>query len=124
MAFARGDSAAALAAYARAADRTTDPGLVAFGEVGDPFDPEIHEAVMHDESDSVTRPTATTVMRPGYKHNDRLLRPAMVGVTDPTNPSAAEAPGVAPDAAAGAASGEAADSDAAGADSASPVEGD
>ena len=29
---------------------TTKQGLVAFGAVGDPFDPAIHEAVMHDES--------------------------------------------------------------------------
>jgi molecular chaperone GrpE len=59
-------------------------GLESFGEVGDPFDPAIHEAVTHDESDSVTVPTCTSVMRQGYKHRDRLLRPAMVGVTDPT----------------------------------------
>jgi len=52
-------------------------------QVGDPFDPTIHEAVMHDESNEVNEPTCTTVMRPGYKHNDRLLRPAMVGVSDP-----------------------------------------
>jgi molecular chaperone GrpE len=58
-------------------------GLVRFGEVGDPFDPSVHEAVMHDESNEVTEPTCTTVMRAGYKHNDRLLRPAMVGVSDP-----------------------------------------
>lgn len=62
-------------------------GLVAFGEVGDPFDPSIHEAVMHAESDDVTTPTATTVMRQGYLHGDRLLRPAMVGVTDPLTPT-------------------------------------
>jgi len=62
-------------------------GLQAFGAVGDPFDPAIHEAVMHNESDDVAEPTATTIMRPGYKHNERLLRPAMVGVTDPANPS-------------------------------------
>jgi len=61
-------------------------GLVAFGEVGDPFDPTIHEAVLHDESADVTEPTCTTVMRPGYKHNDRLLRAAMVGVSDPAVP--------------------------------------
>jgi molecular chaperone GrpE len=66
-------------------------GLVSFGEVGDPFDPAIHEAVMHGESDEVTEPTCTTVMRPGYKHNDRLLRPAMVGVSDPAQRAAAEA---------------------------------
>ncbi|HET6876272.1 MAG TPA: nucleotide exchange factor GrpE [Jatrophihabitans sp.] len=58
-------------------------GLEAFGEVGDPFDPSLHEAVMHDESDAVTVPTCTTVMRKGYRHKDRLLRPAMVGVSDP-----------------------------------------
>ena len=58
-------------------------GLQAFGEVGDPFDPAIHEAVLHTESDDVTAPTATTVMRKGYQHGDRLLRPAMVGVTEP-----------------------------------------
>lgn len=62
-------------------------GLVAFGEVGDPFDPAIHEAVMHEESDTVTVPTCTTVLRPGYKHGDRLLRAAMVGVTDPITPA-------------------------------------
>ena len=65
-------------------------GLVAFGEVGDPFDPTVHEAVLHDESADVTEPTCTTVMRPGYKHNDRLLRPAMVGVSDPAVPAPAE----------------------------------
>jgi molecular chaperone GrpE len=58
-------------------------GLAAFGEPGDAFDPAVHEAVMHDESDEVTEPTATTVLRRGYQHGDRLLRPAMVGVTDP-----------------------------------------
>jgi molecular chaperone GrpE len=60
-------------------------GLESFGHVGDPFDPSIHEAVLHDESADVEVPTCTTVMRPGYKHNDRLLRPAMVGVSDPSS---------------------------------------
>jgi molecular chaperone GrpE len=62
-------------------------GLSAFGEPGDGFDPAIHEAVLHDESDEVSEPTATTVMRRGYLHGERLLRPAMVGVTDPAPPS-------------------------------------
>jgi molecular chaperone GrpE len=65
--------------------------LVAFGEVGDRFDPARHEAVMHEESTAVQVPTTTTVMRRGYEYHDRLLRPAMVGVTDPV------APGPAPD---------------------------
>jgi molecular chaperone GrpE len=63
----------------------TKLGLESFGDEGDPFDPNIHEAVMHTESDDVTAPTATTVMRKGYRHGDRLLRPAMVGVSEPTN---------------------------------------
>ncbi|HEY3737975.1 MAG TPA: nucleotide exchange factor GrpE [Jatrophihabitans sp.] len=61
-------------------------GLVAFGEVGDPFDPELHEAVMHDVSDEVTETICTTIMRPGYRHGERLLRPAMVAVTEPASP--------------------------------------
>jgi len=65
-------------------------GLAAFGEPGDPFDPVVHEAVMHDESPDVKEPTATTVLRRGYKHGDRLLRPAMVGVTDPAEAPAPE----------------------------------
>jgi molecular chaperone GrpE len=64
-------------------------GLVRFGQPGDPFDPAVHEAVLHDESPEVEEPTCTTVMRPGYKHNDRLLRAAMVGVSDPA-PAAVE----------------------------------
>jgi molecular chaperone GrpE len=58
-------------------------GLQPFGEVGDPFDPTIHEAVLHDSSDAVDAPTCTTVMRKGYRMGERLLRPAMVGVSDP-----------------------------------------
>ncbi len=65
-------------------------GLAAFGEVGDPFDPSLHEAVMHAVSDEVAAPTATTVMRKGYQHGERLLRPAMVGVTDPSGEAPAD----------------------------------
>ncbi len=61
-------------------------GLESFGEQGDAFDPTVHEAVLHDESDEVDVATCTTVMRKGYKHGERLLRPAMVGVTDPGAP--------------------------------------
>ncbi len=83
---AHGDLTGGLKAVAEHLDSVFSKlGLVSFGEVGDPFDPEIHEAVMHDESDEVTEPTCTTVMRPGYKHNDRLLRAAMVGVSDPSS---------------------------------------
>jgi molecular chaperone GrpE len=89
---AHGDLTGGLKAVAEHLDSVFGKlGLVAFGEVGDPFDPEIHEAVLHDESAEVTEPTCTTVMRPGYKHNDRLLRAAMVGVSDPAEQIMADA---------------------------------
>jgi molecular chaperone GrpE len=87
---AHGDLTGALKAVADHLDGTLSKlGLVAFGEVGDPFDPAVHEAVMHAESDEVTEPTCTTVMRVGYKHGERLLRPAMVGVSEPSEPAPA-----------------------------------
>lgn len=71
-------------------------GLEAFGVVGDPFDPAVHEAVLHDVSDEVSVPTCTTVMRQGYRHGERLLRPAMVGVSEPSGGAPAEGAGDAP----------------------------
>jgi len=90
---AHGDLTGALKSVADQLDGIfTRLGLVAFGTVGDPFDPEIHEAVLHDESPDVSVPTATTVMRLGYQHKDRLLRPAMVGVSDPASPTTQREP--------------------------------
>ena len=87
---AHGDLTGAFKAVADQLDTVlAKHGLVAFGEVGDRFDPARHEAVMHGESTAVQVPTTTTVMRRGYEHHDRLLRPAMVGVTDPVAPGPA-----------------------------------
>ena len=61
-------------------------GVEAFGVAGDVFDPALHEAVMHDTSAEVQVPTATTVLRQGFRRGDRVLRTAMVAVTDPENP--------------------------------------
>jgi molecular chaperone GrpE len=74
-------------------------GVESFGAAGDPFDPALHEAVIHDTSPEVSVPTATTVLRPGFRRGDRVLRTAMVGVTDPESPAAApaEEPASAPD---------------------------
>jgi molecular chaperone GrpE len=58
-------------------------GLVAFGEKGDPFDPNRHEAVAHQTSADVDEPTCVEVMRRGYTLGERLLRPALVAVADP-----------------------------------------
>src|SRR6476620_4793324 len=64
-------------------------GVEAFGVAGGPFDPSLHEAVIHDTSSEVTVPTATTVLRQGVRRADRVLRTAMVAVTDPESPAAA-----------------------------------
>jgi molecular chaperone GrpE len=67
-------------------------GVESYGVAGDPFDPAVHEAVLHDTSDEVTVPTATTVLRPGFRRGDRVLRTAMVSVSEPSG-AAAGTPG-------------------------------
>jgi molecular chaperone GrpE len=62
--------------------------LTAFGTNGDPFDPNLHEAVVHDTSPEVDYPMVTTVLRPGFRRGERVLRTAMVAVTDPEIPAA------------------------------------
>jgi molecular chaperone GrpE len=64
-------------------------GVQTYGAAGDPFDPALHEAVMHDTSADVEVPTATTVLRQGFRRGDRVLRAAMVAVTDPEHPAPA-----------------------------------
>jgi len=61
----------------------TKIGLVKFGEAGTPFDPQIHEALMHLTSTEVTEVTATEILQKGYRYKERVLRPARVTVTDP-----------------------------------------
>jgi len=83
---AHGDLTGAFKAVADQFDATlTKLGLEAFGEIGDAFDPAQHEAVMHAESDAVDAPTVTSVMRRGYRYAERLVRPAMVGVSEPVH---------------------------------------
>jgi molecular chaperone GrpE len=64
-------------------------GAAPFGTTGDPFDPSLHEAVMHDTSPDVDYSMVTTVLRQGYRRGDRVLRTAMVAVTDPAGPAPA-----------------------------------
>ncbi|MGK2352035.1 nucleotide exchange factor GrpE [Cutibacterium sp. V947] len=58
-------------------------GLTSFGEVGDAFDPNLHEALMQMPLEGVTVTSVSQVMQPGYKLGDRVLRPARVAVSDP-----------------------------------------
>lgn len=63
-------------------DTLTAQGLSAFGAEGDAFDPALHEAVQHDGDGA--SPVIGAVYRQGYRLGDRLLRTAMVTVTDGT----------------------------------------
>lgn len=58
-------------------------GLDRYGVTGDVFDPTIHEAISHATSPDVTGPTCTQVFQPGYRYKGKVLRPAIVAVTDP-----------------------------------------
>lgn len=57
-------------------------GLEPFGHEREPFDPTVHEAVQHETSVEVDGPTVTAVLRRGYRLGERVLRPALVAVTD------------------------------------------
>lgn len=60
-------------------------GLERFGEVGDTFDPAVHEALMAVEPDGdATVATCAQVLQPGYRLvSGRVLRPARVAVAEP-----------------------------------------
>jgi len=65
---------------------TAKYGLEVYGEVGDVFDPQVHEALMHmpyPGEEEITETVVSAVMQKGVKLNDRVLRPARVGVADP-----------------------------------------
>lgn len=53
-------------------------GVTAYGEQGDQFDPNFHNAIMHVEDDSLDANVITDVFQRGYKLNDKVVRPAMV----------------------------------------------
>ena len=61
-------------------------GLSSFGEVGEAFDPSVHEALMHTQAELAQGTTVTTVvqvLQPGYRSGERVLRAARVAVADP-----------------------------------------
>jgi molecular chaperone GrpE len=66
-------------------------GLETFGEKGDPFDPHIHEALLHAHAEGIEGPTCVEILQPGYKIGDRILRPARVAVAEPS-PTAESSP--------------------------------
>ncbi|MER7703508.1 nucleotide exchange factor GrpE [Kitasatospora sp. NPDC097605] len=58
-------------------------GLQQFGKEGEPFDPTMHEALMHSYSSEVTEDTCVQILQPGYRIGERIIRPAMVAVAEP-----------------------------------------
>ena len=57
-------------------------GVEIFGEVGEEFDPNLHNAVMHIESDELGENTISTVFQKGFKIGDKVVRFAMVQVAN------------------------------------------
>ena len=53
-----------------------------FGEAGETFDPEIHNAVMHVDDDSYGEGEIVEVLQVGYKYKDKVIRHAMVKVAN------------------------------------------
>ncbi len=53
-------------------------GVEQYGESGDTFDPNIHNAVMHVEDDSLGENVVCDVFQKGYRIGDRVIRAAMV----------------------------------------------
>ncbi len=59
------------------------PGAKTHGSAPEAFDPNIHEALLHETSSEVRETTVSKILQPGYKYKERILRPARVVVTDP-----------------------------------------
>ncbi len=57
-------------------------GVEEFGEKGETFDPNIHNAVMHDEDPEMPENSISDVFSKGYKLGDRVIRPAIVKVVN------------------------------------------
>ena len=57
-------------------------GVEIFGQIGDEFDPAIHNAVMHTEDESLGENTVSQVFQKGFKLGDKIVRFAMVQVAN------------------------------------------
>lgn len=57
-------------------------GVTEFGEKGDPFDPNLHNAVMHIEDESMEKNVIAQVFQKGFRVGDKVVRFAMVQVAN------------------------------------------
>ena len=60
----------------------TSLGVEVFGKPGDEFDPNLHNAVMHIDSDELPENTLSQVFQKGFKMGDKVVRFAMVQVAN------------------------------------------
>jgi molecular chaperone GrpE len=67
-------------------------GIRRIDALGEPFDPDRHEAVFQVSDSEHPAGTVAEVIQEGYLHHDRLLRPAMVGVANRGESAAGQAP--------------------------------
>ena len=58
-------------------------GVSPIEAIGQPFDPTLHEAIGHEDSDEQPEDTVVSEVRKGYRLNDRVVRPALVRVARP-----------------------------------------
>ena len=57
-------------------------GVEIFGNVGDAFNPELHNAIMHNEDEALGENTVSMVFQKGAKIGDKVVRFAMVQVAN------------------------------------------
>ena len=57
-------------------------GVEIFGEIGEEFDPNLHNAVMHTEDESLGENVICQVFQQGFKMGDKVIRFAMVQVAN------------------------------------------
>lgn len=60
----------------------TELGVEIFGEPGDAFDPNLHNAVMHTQQEDTPENTITQVFQKGFRMGDKIVRFAMVQVAN------------------------------------------
>jgi molecular chaperone GrpE len=80
LAIAHGGGAEVQQIWSALFDTLEKEGLERIDPLGKPFDPNEHDAVMHEPADTAGEPEVVDVMRAGYRWKGRVLRPAMVKV--------------------------------------------
>jgi molecular chaperone GrpE len=79
-----GELSGTMAAIAEKLDQSLQKfGVERFGKVGEEFDPNLHEALMHSTDADATASTVNLVVEPGYKIGEKVVRAARVGVVGP-----------------------------------------